>query len=180
MPTPQPAILGNLEEHQWYVHLSREKGADLGVIKRALQNLRGDCAKQKVNLGHWYGLKDRKWMLLSEYAWANGYGPLVSRCTTPYLEGLLEWRMSVEAAERAIEAERPARLLRLRYEDLIADPVAQCRSMQEFLGLAPDAGLERYAAEQVRRQNPAAAQREVPAETEEIAGDTLRRMGYRF
>jgi putative iron-dependent peroxidase len=44
MPTSQPAILTNLEQHQWYVHLSRTDGADLGVIKQALSDLRADCA----------------------------------------------------------------------------------------------------------------------------------------
>src|SRR5580704_16186727 len=53
--TPQPAILGKLEEHQWYVHMSRVKGADLGVIKAALKALRADCAKQGVNLGLFFG-----------------------------------------------------------------------------------------------------------------------------
>lgn len=55
MATPQPAILGKLEEHQWYVHLSRVKGADLGVIKAALQALREDCRAQGVNLGLFFG-----------------------------------------------------------------------------------------------------------------------------
>lgn len=50
MATPQPAILANLEKHQWYVHLSRTDGADLGVIKSALSDLRADCAAQGVNL----------------------------------------------------------------------------------------------------------------------------------
>ena len=40
MPNPQPAILTNLAKYQWYTHLSRVDGADLGVIKRALANLR--------------------------------------------------------------------------------------------------------------------------------------------
>lgn len=55
MATPQPAILGKLEEHQWYVHLSRTKDADLNVIKAALRNLRADCAAQGVNLGLFFG-----------------------------------------------------------------------------------------------------------------------------
>jgi len=55
MATPQPAILGKLEEHQWYLHLSRVKGADLGVIKAALRDLRKDCAAQHVNLGLFFG-----------------------------------------------------------------------------------------------------------------------------
>jgi putative iron-dependent peroxidase len=55
MATPQPAILGRLEEHQWYVHLSRTKDADLGEIKAALRALRADAAAQKVNLGLFFG-----------------------------------------------------------------------------------------------------------------------------
>jgi putative iron-dependent peroxidase len=55
MATSQPAILGSLAEHQWYVHLSRVKGADLSVIKAALRSLREDCAAQGVNLGVFFG-----------------------------------------------------------------------------------------------------------------------------
>jgi putative iron-dependent peroxidase len=61
MPTPQPALLGVLANHQWYVHLSRTEGADLGVIKQALRDLRADCApggaNDVVNLGLFFGPK---------------------------------------------------------------------------------------------------------------------------
>jgi len=50
MPTSQKAITSGLGEHQWYVHLSRTEGADLGVIKRALSALRQDCDRQGVSL----------------------------------------------------------------------------------------------------------------------------------
>jgi putative iron-dependent peroxidase len=40
MPNPQPGILNDLSKYQWYVHLSRTEGADLGVIKTALRELR--------------------------------------------------------------------------------------------------------------------------------------------
>ncbi len=40
MPNPQHAILTNLTKYQWYTHLSRTDGADLGVIKKALKALR--------------------------------------------------------------------------------------------------------------------------------------------
>ena len=59
MATPQPAILTNLATHQWYVHLSRTEGADLGVIKRALTALRAAASPtgvtQVVNLGILFG-----------------------------------------------------------------------------------------------------------------------------
>lgn len=55
MATPQEAILTTLGEHQWYVHLSRTDGADLGVIKEALSSLRADCASQGVQLCIMFG-----------------------------------------------------------------------------------------------------------------------------
>ncbi len=56
---PQPGIVATLETHQWYVHLSRTEGADLGVIKAALADLRRACAPEGevavVNLGIFFG-----------------------------------------------------------------------------------------------------------------------------
>src|SRR3954451_17897710 len=40
MPNPQHAILTNLTRYQWYTHMSRTEGADLGVIKAALRDVR--------------------------------------------------------------------------------------------------------------------------------------------
>jgi hypothetical protein len=40
VPNPQHAILTNLTKYQWYTHFSRTSGADLGVIKAALRDLR--------------------------------------------------------------------------------------------------------------------------------------------
>jgi porphyrinogen peroxidase len=40
MANPQHAILTNLEKYQWYTHLSRTEGADLGVIKDAIKQAR--------------------------------------------------------------------------------------------------------------------------------------------
>ena len=40
MPNPQHAILTDLAKYQWYTHLSRAEGADIGVIKAALRDAR--------------------------------------------------------------------------------------------------------------------------------------------
>ena len=50
MATSQPAILGDLQKYQWYVHMSRTEGADLSVIKQALKDAQADAASQGVNL----------------------------------------------------------------------------------------------------------------------------------
>jgi porphyrinogen peroxidase len=48
MPNPQHAILTNLTKYQWYTHFSRTDGADLGVIKQALADVRAAGAEVGV------------------------------------------------------------------------------------------------------------------------------------
>jgi porphyrinogen peroxidase len=50
MPNPQHAILTNLEKYQWYTHLSRTDGADLGVIKKAIADARAAGAETGVTV----------------------------------------------------------------------------------------------------------------------------------
>lgn len=51
MATPQPSVLNrNMGQHQWYVHLSRMDGADMGTIKSTISQLRRDCADKNINL----------------------------------------------------------------------------------------------------------------------------------
>jgi len=50
MATAQAAIFAQMGKCQWYVHLSRAEGADLGHIKSALRDLRADCAARDINL----------------------------------------------------------------------------------------------------------------------------------
>lgn len=94
MATPQPAILGKLEEHQWYVHLSRVDGADLTVIKTALRNLRADCKKQHVNLGIFFGptlLKDLTDDVPEDFQPYPGYQSPDGKVAKATQEELLIW-----------------------------------------------------------------------------------------
>src|SRR6476659_8523453 len=50
MPNPQHAILTNLEKYQWYTHLSRTEGADLGVIKKAIKEARAAGSETGVTV----------------------------------------------------------------------------------------------------------------------------------
>jgi putative iron-dependent peroxidase len=50
MATAQPAIFKPMGKNQWYVHLSRTEGADLGKIKSVLRDVRADCAAKGINL----------------------------------------------------------------------------------------------------------------------------------
>lgn len=134
----------------------------------------------KASQGQWYGVADAKWKHLVEHANENGYGHLVPLCKTSWDRALLEWRMSVEASERSLARHPEARVLQLRYEDLIGDAVSVCARLEAFLGLSHSAAMEQFAAGQVKRQNPAAMQRPggIPASARAIAGETLARLGY--
>ncbi len=48
MPSPQHAILTNLTKYQWYTHLSRTDGANLGVIREAMRDVRAAGAQVGV------------------------------------------------------------------------------------------------------------------------------------
>jgi putative iron-dependent peroxidase len=50
MATPQPAIFKEMGRNQWYVHLSRVGGADLGVIKGVLRDAINAAASLDINL----------------------------------------------------------------------------------------------------------------------------------
>jgi porphyrinogen peroxidase len=50
MPNPQHAILTDLTKYQWYTHMSRTEGADLGVIKKALRDVRAAGADVGVTV----------------------------------------------------------------------------------------------------------------------------------
>ena len=94
MPTPQPAILTNLEKHQWYVHMSRDDGADLGLIKKELQALRDDCKAQGVNLCLLFGptlLKDLTDDIPNDFQPYPGYKSSDGKVAKGTQEELLLW-----------------------------------------------------------------------------------------
>jgi hypothetical protein len=135
---------------------------------------------RKIEAGEWYGHSDRKWRLLAQHAEGRGLGELAASCETPYERGLLEWRMSVEAAAPWVEKLAPESLIAVTYEELLADPAGVTRRIEGFLGLPPDPAAAAWAKANLARQHPAADQAPVPASTERIAGETLRRFGYTF
>jgi hypothetical protein len=133
---------------------------------------------RRAQAGRWYGPGGSKRGALERHAQAVGLGHLLDLCTTDYARALLEWRMSVEAAERFRRLRPDVPWLSLRYEDFLNDPVSTAAAVAGFLGLAPSGEMERFAAWSVRRQSPSALEGGVPTETRLIAGDAHDRLGY--
>ncbi len=133
---------------------------------------------QRAAQGRWYGQNDRKWTLMQEHARRVGLGDLLDRCESDFDRGLLEWRMSVDAAEPELERWPKGRLLRVRYEQLLADPEGVCDLATDALGLPRSSEMRDFARREVARRSPPARERPPSANTRAIAGEALARLGY--
>ena len=134
--------------------------------------------EQRALKSKWYGPGDRKWKCLCEHARRAGYGALAPLCTTFFYRGLLEWRMSVDAAFASLSTLCPKRLIEVRYEDLVSDPVSVCGRLEKFLGIIERPVMREFARAKIARRSEPASEREAPKHTERIAGPALRRLGY--
>ena len=47
---PPGWCLLRVQANQWYLHFSREEGAELGAVKSAIQDFRATCADQGINV----------------------------------------------------------------------------------------------------------------------------------
>jgi len=150
-----------------FVHLLRN-GLE---VARSIERVRDSLA--------WFGRDDYKWTLLAEYARQQGLGSLAELAgNEPVLRGLLEWRLSVMSCLNAQHRLPAARWLELRYEDLLADPVAACIALEQFIDVEPDPAMRDFAASQVQRRTAPVDVTAITPAIERIAGDLLRQLGY--
>lgn len=134
---------------------------------------------KRIEVGQWYGDNDRKWHLLERLALQRGLDAELKLCTNDVARGLLEWRMSVEVAHEHVRAIGDDRVLQVRYEDLITDASALSTRIAKHLDLSDGgAAMQSWADGRIERKNPASTDLPPPSETEHIAGDALRTLGY--
>ena len=93
----------------------------------------------------------------------------------------LQWRRCVERSGEDLQQIDPARVYRLRYEDLVADPEAELRRLLEFAGVEFNrdlksvvAGISAGSVGQWRAKLDPGTQRSV----ERLIGHTLDQHGY--
>jgi hypothetical protein len=128
--------------------------------------------------GAWFGHGDYKWRLLVDLAQESGDRRLVDLCTTGELRGLLEWRLSILAARAALQGLPGERWIEIRYEDLVAEPLAVCERLETSLELAPDEAMRRFASVRLGRRSAAADLGAISPEAREIASKILAELGY--
>ncbi len=128
------------------------------------------------------GADPRWWKFVLYPGWQEDTGgPLERVCAC-------QWVASNEHALAGLERIDPERHLQVRYESLVADPVAELRNLLDWLGLPRDKSVEEKALEARTRPvnvvtppEPGKWRRENPAEIEAILpliAPTMERLGY--
>jgi hypothetical protein len=127
----------------------------------------------------WFGVGDYKWHALAAEAERRPETRgLAALCTSAYERGLLEWRLSVEAA--LVHLEGPARdhCVLVRYEALLATPADEMHRLLAALELPPSPEVERFAEDEIGSQASSDRRPDATPVERKIAGPLLTTLGY--
>jgi hypothetical protein len=95
----------------------------------------------------------------------------------------LQWQCCVDKAEEAFSVMPEGKVVRVRYEDFVRQPVAELNRILKFLGIEAEstqieAAVKGVSPRSLGKGRSALGQEEV-ARLERLVGDTLDRYGYR-
>ena len=149
------------------------------IYRNALEVARS-IAKASEN-GGWFGVNAYKWDQLVEYALsASRTEELPALCSTPRDKGLLEWRLSTEAAVEALEELPDDVSFELSYAELMEHPVRAVSAVLDFAELDPDPAVEDFARHNIRRRTSQLDLEDASANDRRLGGELLPlSMGHR-
>lgn len=133
-----------------YVYIQRDP---LSVAESIRECVRRD--------GTWWGFADSKWKALRAHAESRPlFSGLAKTAANDFERGLLEWRMSHEAALESFSRLHPERVHWIDYGDFAEQPQTVIRDVLDFAGLGPCAELDRFIAAEIRSRPRDAEARE--------------------
>ncbi len=104
--------------------------------------------------GKWFGANFYKWNRLVNYARnSDDTKHLPELCTTYYDKGLLEWRLSTEAAVVFLKRLQKATFIEINYDEFVKDPIGTISKLLEFIGVNPDPNVEAFVSGTVTRKS---------------------------
>ena len=104
--------------------------------------------------GNWYGENSYKWNMLVSYSKGQNETHRLSQlCETYYDKGLLEWRLSTEAAVRFLSGLPESEFIELSYDEFLDQPVAVTSKILDFIGVGRDHILEDFVSKNVKRKS---------------------------
>ena len=163
---PRIGFLSNIFEDAKFIHVMRDGRA---------------VANSMINVHFWQGWKgpqDWGWGELSpaqEQEW-NKHGQSF------VVLAAIQWKILMEAMEKAKNTVSSECFLEIRYEDLCADPIDQVQKVTQFCELPWTVGFERQLGKYQLKNTNDTFKYDLTAkqqsDLEEVLGDYLRRYGY--
>lgn len=145
-----------------YIHLYRN-GLE---VARSIEPL--------ARAGRWFGAGGYKWDRLAEYAETRPETRgLPVQCESPYLRGLLEWRLSTSCAVDFLQGLPGDRFVELSYRGFTADPGGAVARLAAFLGLEAGPPLVELARDTVSRRAASLDREPLAGPEREIGGPLL-------
>ncbi len=158
-----------------FVHANFADARFVHIVRHGVQ-VANSMASYRPRV-RWHGFGDYKWRQIEAHAMrSDRYRDLLPLCTGQYDRGMLEWRMSLDAAFEFFEDFPRDRHLTVSYDDLMHNPPAVTSTVEKWMGLEPSREVRRFAVDRVRRRTPEADRSAVPATARAIAGDLLDRL----
>lgn len=124
--------------------------------------------------GDWFGSGGYKWNKLVEYATAEGgAGDVPALCGSDLEKGLLEWRLSTEAAISFLGELPDSAYFELSYDEFVTHPADAVARIFRFIGVDAAAEIEAFVAEAVSRRSVKMDDRIVSEKLKAIGGKLL-------
>ena len=106
--------------------------------------------------GQWFGSNRYKWDQLVQLALRKEEtAALPGICANYYDQGLLEWRLSTEAAVDSLRGLPDSRYLEISYADFVNNPLTVITAVLLFLGLKIQPAVAKFVTDTVKRKTNA-------------------------
>jgi len=86
----------------------------------------------------------------------------------------IQWQLSVEKSHAALEALPVQRLMKIRYEDFVDDPIEQLAGVANYLGIDPEPYYKMTDLSQVSRNNIGKGKRQLTEEDLSLIGPIIK------
>jgi hypothetical protein len=124
--------------------------------------------------GRWFGSNSYKWDRLVDLALSQGDTKLLpSLCASYFAKGLLEWRLSCEAAVTFLRRVPSETYFEVSYQELMDRPVETLRRVVHFIGVGEDDEVNGFARTELSRRTSAISCDAISEEMGLIGGPLL-------
>ena len=122
----------------------------------------------------WFGKDSYKWSKLLEYAMnSDEYKLLPEIATSNFDKGLLEWRLSTEAAVNFLGSLPEDKFFEFNYDELIDHPIESISWVLEFIDIEEDDNVKNFVFTKLIRQTNSMSQYEVSAKEKTLWGKLI-------